>query len=390
MGYEKASFEGMLDNGTTQNNASFIITEHSVICRTESMSLELRYEEIGAFTLENYRINIKTETGMFSAFRLGIDTEEFYMKLWRAYNAMVLKSLFVNDEPILEAQGDFTYADAGGEASGKAIFELFERSLCILPPNTGARRIPLVFVQEIRHEGYKSTIILDTGETYELAKLGADTGPFQKKLQGRIDTIRLKSQKAVSDLDKSLDAEKSRSIATLMPEGACAPIGSLKQISPAYVGIIEGKIKESRAAETYDCLKELCVPDDICIGMKSYLAGEDNENIIWIAAPHDNGGGGVAAVEYALSEESSAATYFYRYKSDWNVFWRRLNHAMEMIDFQREVIMLSDEDIQKEKLYKMALQRIISLEMLRQAFCGRAVHRSVESWMSEAKAIFGY
>ena len=55
---------------------------------------------------------------------------------------------------------------------------------------------------------------------------------------------------------------------------------------------------------------------------------------------------------------------------------------MDAVKFQREIISLSDEELQKEQYakYRMVLTRTPSLRILRSQFVGRVIHTSIESW----------
>jgi hypothetical protein len=56
------------------------------------------------------------------------------------------------------------------------------------------------------------------------------------------------------------------------------------------------------------------------------------------------------------------------------------------IDFRREPIYLSDERLDEADYvkYKIALQRIPSLQLLRRLYIGRVIHSSPEQWKSDA------
>ena len=182
--------------------------------------------------------------------------------------------------------------------------------------------------------------------------------------------------------DASLNAMQSAQIAKLMPEGVAAPIGKLQAISASFPKALEQKIAESRAAETYAYFKQTCELSEILIGTKSYLAGDEAKDVLWIVSPKANAKGGMAALEMAVSEDVSAATYVYAFSGGWESFYLRLNHAIEAIDFHREVIFLSEEELNKKEnaLYKMAVRRTPALALLRKCFSSRVIHASLDSW----------
>jgi hypothetical protein len=117
--------------------------------------------------------------------------------------------------------------------------------------------------------------------------------------------------------------------------------------------------------------------------MKSQLAGEQAENILWIVAPSKNRN--FAIVEFALDEETAAATFIYKINCEWDVFWRHLNRGMEAINFKREIIRLTEDELKQAEndIYAMAIKRSASLRFLRSCFAGRVIHYSIDSWKKD-------
>ncbi|MHB1315061.1 MAG: hypothetical protein ACYCX2_06170 [Christensenellales bacterium] len=373
-----------------KGEGKLILGDDELSCLSLFDQYAIPYTDITSFESTNYRLIVQTEHGPLTASGLGNDLAPFYLQLYEKYNEKVLKALFVDGKPLLEARGEYSYQDEGGSASGTAYIKLFERCLCILPPDGGGRRVPLCFVQAIDKGSFWYKLTLDTGETYELIRLGRETQPFEDKLNECMYKLRQNAVDAALSIDASLNAMQSAQIARLMVEGVPAPVGRLSAISPSFTHAIEEKIKTSRANETYLHFKEVCDPKEILVGTKSYLAGEDQKDVLWIIAPRFNTGGGVAALEMALSEDTAAATFLYRFSGGWEPFWRRLNHAIEAINFKREVISVSDEELNRKEnaLYKMAVTRTASLQFLRKCFFGRIIHATMESWKRDLAARF--
>jgi hypothetical protein len=122
--------------------------------------------------------------------------------------------------------------------------------------------------------------------------------------------------------------------------------------------------------------------------MKSGLAGEQEENILWFIAPSANSS--MAAVELALSEDSAAATYLYKIEGSRGDFIRHLNKAMEAIDFKREAISVAEDKLRSAEYnnYYMAVKRTAALRFMRKCFAGRVIHSSPESWEREILRMF--
>jgi len=368
--------------------ARLTVEEDGLSCFLSLDGFKIKHADITAFDIINFRLIVQTGQGTLTASQLGAQLNPLYMDLYEKYNNKVLKSLFVNQVPILDVKGEFKYNDEGGSAEGSAYIKLFDRCLCILPPNENARRIPLCFIQSIEKGNYSFKLILNTNETYELFRLGWDTESFQNKLNESMEIIRKNAIAAALALDSTLDALQTSQIARLMPEGVAAPLDTLNIISPSLAQAVELKIKESRAKETYLHFREICQTDEILVGTKSNLAGEDQKDIIWFVASKSKGDGGIAAVEMALSEETAAATFLYSFSGGWDIFGRKLNQAIEAIDFHREVISISDQELStKENAeYRMTVKRTPSLQFIRKCYAGRVIHRTLDSWKKDLDA----
>jgi hypothetical protein len=111
--------------------------------------------------------------------------------------------------------------------------------------------------------------------------------------------------------------------------------------------------------------------------------------ILWIVTPSPSGD--ACAVEFAGAEDEAAATFVYRFGGSWDAFRMKLGMALEAIDWKREVIRLTDEELRKPEydLYRMANDRCEALRFVRGCFAGRAIHRTMESWKKQVKELFG-
>ncbi len=273
--------------------------------------------------------------------------------------------------------------------------------------------MPLCFVTAIERGAFTHTLHLDISESYTFSKLGYDTEPFDDALTRRLHAIRKQALDEVKALDASLGIAQVATIAKLMPFGILASMGSLSAVAPSFARVLEAKIDDSGAAESYSVLKTVCATEQICVGIRqnfgrgsiidnpdknennetleeteaatddaSKKAGDETEanNMVWILAPNIKGG--IAALEFAVAENESAATFIYRFEGSFEHFTRSFNRAIEAVAFKREVIRLSDTELRKPEYseYAMAVNRNTSLQFIRSCFSGRVIHSSPERW----------
>ncbi|MDR1815294.1 MAG: hypothetical protein LBR00_01235 [Clostridiales Family XIII bacterium] len=427
------------------------------------------WSEVGALAFEDYTLTVAAAGDAYRISKLGADGEPLYNHMLAAYNDKVRACLFVGGEPAVTAS-----------ANGVPV-EVYGDCVVTLPPDLGARRVPLAFATGFRDEDYTVTIDVADGSSYAFSKLGYDTAPFSKAVQEGIKALREQTIAQIGEIDKAITPQQSAKVARLMPLGAAAPMGAVRAVAPTLADALEERLAQSRAAETYPAFRELCDPDEICVGFRKVDSrpdfskyqkdfsegalppsdgsqsdpaspeGEDSNSdfssgkvfpgsaggglagmlqgggmsdiinnviprevaestpdsyILWLIAPVAPG---VCAVEFAGGDDAAAATFVYRYgdaavsseaaaaqsatdatgAAAWDAFRLKLNMALEAIDFKREVIRLTDEELREPEyeLYRMASDRNEALRTVRAHFAGRAIHRSMDSWKKQLQGL---
>ena len=73
-------------------------------------------------------------------------------------------------------------------------------------------------------------------------------------------------------------------------------------------------------------------------------------------------------------------------------FIKNINRAMIDVNFRREPIFLSEEQLDSTKYvqYRFAIARMPSLRMLRSLFIGRVIHSSPEQWKSNVTSLLAF
>ena len=299
--------------------------------------LPFLYARIVDLRLLNYHLHVKLKDGEVVLSQLGYQTEEFFEKLWQAYAAKSLESLFVEGAPLIACEGDYAYEEPGVEKSSIAKLDLREDSLCIVPHDIGARRVPLCFASEPVRDGFTLSLALDTGESYQLSRLGKTTDPFFDAL--------------VKGQNRSVTAWESahkRLVANL----------------------------DERLGEAYAQYKSFTnLGTDVVVGLFS-----SDDEAFWFAAVSADR----AAVELVTEEQT--ATYLYRFAGGKERFILSLRHAMEAVKRHRRLIFVSDEDLAQEPLFVMAQDRSSHVRFLRSCNVGRIIHTS--SWEAKLKEFF--
>ena len=285
----------------------------------------LLFADILDMRLINYRVRLFLHQGECQISQLGYQTETFFEQLWLAYAKKSTDALFVNDEALMCCEGDYRYSESDVQAHGIAKLEAYPECVCVHPHDAGSRRVPLCFVKDCRREGFLLNLTLDTGEWYEVSRLGRDTDGFFDRVGACCTKSRDKWRSAHRALERELD------------------------------------VRLGDARERYETLRKCA--SKVEVG----LFGADDDDF-WIVALAP----GRAAVELVTQEDT--ATYLYQFATSQEEFVLRLRHAMEAVKKNRRVIFLEDEEIARIPLYRMAIQRSAHVRFLRSCNTGRLVH----------------
>ena len=216
-------FEAIVQSEGLNCQAVIAVNEDHLRFEGPGKILIVPYSNIDLFYINNYRMYIETDNiGQITLSKMGRDMDSMYEQLWNGYNDRTLKAFFVSGTSMFETEGEYRYSEDGGEARGRAKIKLYEDCLCILPPDAGARRIPLCFMREPVMTDFTISMALDTDEHYEVIRLGSSTRRLFELINENIRAVLDKAAATALEMDGSLSSEQVTSIARLMPEGAAA------------------------------------------------------------------------------------------------------------------------------------------------------------------------
>ncbi|NLW78930.1 MAG: hypothetical protein GXY32_05915 [Ruminococcaceae bacterium] len=397
-------YGAQISSSLISGEAKIVVSESGLKVTALFDAVEIPYSDIAGLAMKDYGVILHTTSvGDVHLSRMGSLSEPFYFAALDAYNKKVLKALFVSGKSALETKGAYICVEDGIVTSGAAPIQVYDNCVCILPPDLGARRIPLCFVTGMEKKDYSITLHLDSAEQFTFEKLGYDTEPFAAAVEKQIRTMREKTLVAVREFDPTLTAVQAAAIAKLIPQGVAAPVGRLGVIAPSFVAALEAAIADSRAADSYSVFKEMCDPTQIYIGFKQD-EGRDGKGegdlsipprvqddlVLWMIIPSPDGHAG--AVEFAGGENAAAATFVYRFGGDYKHFAQKLNRALEATAFKREIIRLTEEELHQPQNedYRMAAQRTHAIQFVRGCFTGRAIHTSLDNWKKQLLALWHY
>lgn len=405
----KIEFRCFVDCPLFSEDATLTVDADGLLFTARFDQFLIPYGEMTGFHWLDGRMEIQAVDGCVAVSGMGQSAQWFYDKLYAAYNEAVLKALLVEGGYNFEAEGEYIAEENGQTRRGQAVIRLYADCLCLLPPSEEARRIPLCFLTAAENDGFTLTLTLSTGERFTLSKLGRELDNLDRLLTAALRTLRELTLAWIKELAPNLSTMQATTAAKLMPLGTAA---SMEKLSAAasLKSVLEQKIGESRMAQSYPWLCNLCGGHGLMVGAlppppenpeqpailpvaeATHTALENEPEqaeeaepkpILWMIAPDESRQ--VAAVELALGNDEAAATYLYRVEGEWAPFAQQIDRALEATGFQRELILLPDEKLHTPEhlAASMLVRRTPALTLLRSCFVGRAIHSSHDRWQRD-------
>ena len=175
----------------------------------------LDFADVKTLRPVNHRVQICTLSGEeIEISMLGFSFDGFWEELMTCFSDRSLEALFVEEKELMRTEGDYQTP----LESGRAKIALYGDAVCILPQTMNAVRIPLCFAREIRLDGYRLTISLETGAEYTVARMGYDTKPFAERAQAASALVKKERAAAQAKLEDDIAAAP-----------AVAPVGSARR-----------------------------------------------------------------------------------------------------------------------------------------------------------------
>ena len=251
----------------------------------------------------------------------------------------------------------------------------------------------------------------------------------------------LRTQENIKELIPEATPITINKLSSLMKDGRAAKRKEIELQSQDFWRHLEKKIDETGITKEYEFLNSSAARDQVCVGIKRGLMGDLTGTYIWMMFPLLNPGttrlSNTIAIEAFNAQDNTeennkqqrnteytvpkteeeisqnpneeqkpvttGATYFFRTMGrkeyaqtkdedlviDLENFIKNINRAMIDVNFRREPIFLSTEQLDSAKYvqYRFAVARMPSLRMLRSLFIGRVVHSSFDQWKNGVNSL---
>ena len=306
----------------------------------------------------------------------------------------------------------------------------------LLPQKADPIRIPYCYIFQITKGDYKLSLIDEFANKIEISQLGGNFDPLSKALSDAFNKMITRTQENVKELIPEADPATIRKLASLMKDGRAAKRKDIELISTEFWRRLTKKIDEANLKTEYEFLDSLSIKDQECVGQKRGLMGNLTGSYTWLLFPlrdpksnrlsntvvmeafnnlkdQENQKQQVTIENEDTLEDTqqsenntvatTGATYLFQIMEQKEYsqtkdeelngkledFIKSINRAMIDINFRREPIYLSDDQLDSTKYvqYRFAIQNIPSLRLLRSLFTGRVIHSSSEQWKSDISSL---
>jgi len=376
--------------------------------------LSISYTDITGILDQDYTVKlVLTSRDRVTLSQIGYEYENFLITLYKLKNELYLRYLLMNEGlKADQIETTFSYTINGKEEfSGLCEARLFDSALVILPQKNKPVRFPYSYITSVKEEDYSITVEEELGERLKFTQMGERRDYLRRSLNEAMSELSIRTQRIIGEIQPRLDTMNKRKLADLMRDGRAAEKAQIDKINPEFWGLLEAKTKTMGLTESYDYLRDLSQRDKISIGVKRNLSDEKEAEYIWFLIPiygeDPHKPGNAVALEATTGADEGRATYFFRildrteYQSGktlptlhsvYDEFLATINKCMIEINFRREPIYLTDDQLKNPKYvqYRFAAQEIPSLQKLRAHFIGRAIHYNVDQWKADVDALLRF
>jgi hypothetical protein len=406
------------------------------------------YTDIVGISDYDYKVDLfLTSKEKLNLSGLGYQYEDFLFQLYKLRNELMLKYLLI-DESLLKGgfEAQYKQLDPNGQTNqtGNCEIRLYDTAIVVLPQKSEPIRLPYCYITNVNKQDYTLKITNEFIEKIEFTQLGQNFDPLAKALSDALNKMILRTQENIKELIPEATLLAINKLSSLMKDGRAARRKEIELQSQDFWRRLEKKIDEAGITKEYEFLNSFAAKDQVCVGIKRGLMGDLTGTYIWMMFPLLNPGtnrlSNTIAIEafntqdntgenkkqqrnsentvseteeetsQNLDEEqkpaTTGATYFFRtmgrkqYAQTKNEdliielenFTKNINRAMIDVNFRREPIFLSKEQLDSTKYvqYRFAIERMPSLRMLRSLFIGRVIHSSPEQWQSNVAGLLAF
>jgi len=415
MEYHNAKYKSLDKDGKiiNEDDCKVALAEEGLfVIPNKGKEFYLYYSDIERLKGIDNQIEVLVYDGFrYVFYYFGSYYEQFLHNLVSKRNYQMQKNLLMLDKDYqkeFEASFEFTDSERRIIKDGKAKIILYRNSLVVTPQEEDFFNINYCDIEKIDFEPGKFSlnILLDLGEKLTLTMMGGRFEELKSDIERLIEEMYQRTAEMLKEyFPKGVSEWTILQLSRVLKQGKATKKSEIEEISPDLWGVLPRIIfkrpdeessqepdEERKAA--FDYLLSLAGPENTYIGIRESFTSSEEElkPIFWflVAFPKEN------AIASEVTNEEGHATYFFRIKEDGKPSpddvkrkVKEINRSMQALNFRRDVIRASDDEIKSDKFsrYRVALRKLPYLNRIRQDFIDRAIHTSEESWRKEVQKI---
>ena len=386
-------------------------------------AIHLPFVDIEDLHDDNYVLRLTDHTGRrYELTMLGRAYGQVFADIQKRRDAALERDLLLVG---VNKQDSFPAKLFGGPQPLPVQLRLYEDLLVVVPERGTMFGVPYSFVERVDwdEELYQVHVITDDGRDLVFGHLAKRSEEFRDELRRLLEALAKRTAATLRLLLPGVPEATIGPLAGVMRDGRAAQRWQIDAVDPGVWPRLEhvaAGTEELRAA--YDRLKAMTVEPWAAFGVKAMkTAGEepaapttaaaepaDEEGVasgavtdLWYFCPLNIDGRPANVVAQEVASASGHATYLFRLMepdrfrslgeqelaSEVARSIHALNRALLQLNFRREPIYLSDEQIAEGQYarYRVALRKLEHLRDARDRFLGRATHNA--SWENQVREV---
>ena len=291
-----------------------------------------------------------------------------------------------------------------GAASGTtAEIRIFRSNLAILPQTGLPLQWRLAEIERCDFDDAAYSIVLQSaGERLILSKLAKKTDEAFGNLRAALDAIHTHAAEKLRELFPFLNADALQRVQLAMPEGRSCAMSALAAIHPKLPDAMRAKavdeslvpyLKELGARSSgepfggFKFTSGLDAPAEPDAELEAESASESAPLFFWYFFPLPNN-----ILAWEATTGTGRATYFFRYEGALEPAVAQITRGLALVNFRREPVYLPDASLEQQPRYHryaIGARKLPDLRALRAKFIGRAIHSSLENWITQVVSLTG-
>ncbi|MEO8370603.1 MAG: hypothetical protein ABI806_15575 [Candidatus Solibacter sp.] len=291
-----------------------------------------------------------------------------------------------------------------GAANGvPAEIRIFRSNLAIIPLTGLPSQWRLAEIESCTFDDAAYSIVLQSaGERLVLSKLAKKTDEAFGTLRQALDALQTHAAETLRELFPFLNADALQRFHQAMPEGRSCAMTALSAIHPKLpIALRDHTVDETLAPYVrelgarsiaapfggFKFTSGLEAPAEPEADAETAPATETPPLFFWYFFPLRNN-----IVAWEATTGTGRATYFFRCEGPIEACVAQITRGLALVNFRREPVYLPDASLEEQPRYHryaIGARKLPDLRALRAKYLGRAIHSSLENWLTQVVSITG-